>query len=107
MSTSSNKSRNILLTLPSVRHRENLISAVKHYNKTNSNDQLNSQQLGVTREISYIYVAEHLSVDSKELHVATIQAAQGKNKHVWVKYENVMYARTTVPRLYLLKILKL
>lgn len=89
MSTSSNRPRNILVTLPSVRHRDNLISSVKRYNKTHSNDQLNSEHVGVPGEKSYIYVAEHLSAETKELHAATRQAARGKYKYVWVKFGNI------------------
>lgn len=89
MSASSSRPRNILVTLPSVRHRDNLISAVKRYNKTHSNDQLNSQHLGITGEKGYIYVAEHLSPESKELHAATRQAARGRYKYVWVKFGNI------------------
>ncbi|XP_026315834.1 uncharacterized protein LOC113227170 [Hyposmocoma kahamanoa] len=89
MSTSSNRPRNILVTLPSVRHRDNLISSVKRYNKTHSNDQLNSEHVGVPGEKSNIYVAEHLSAETKELHAATRQAARGKYKYVWVKFGNI------------------
>ncbi|KAL4703580.1 hypothetical protein ACJJTC_004606 [Scirpophaga incertulas] len=75
---SSTRPRNILLTLPSSRQRDMLLSAVKRFNKMQPNDTLNSTHLGVKGDKSSVYVAEHLSPDLKKLHANTRKTAKAK-----------------------------
>ncbi|CAG4981204.1 unnamed protein product [Colias eurytheme] len=58
MDSKSTRPRNIIVTLPSPRHRDNLISAVKRYNNTHPQDLLCSSLLGIVGESSRVYVNE-------------------------------------------------
>ncbi|XP_047985747.1 uncharacterized protein LOC125225975 [Leguminivora glycinivorella] len=88
--TSSERPRNILVTLSSPRLRDNLISAVHRYNKSHPNDLLNSNHLGLTGETRRIFVSEHLSPEVKQLHAAARKRATELGfKYVWVRYNRV------------------
>ncbi|CAG9138057.1 unnamed protein product [Plutella xylostella] len=90
MDQSSSRPRNILVTLSSMRHRDNIISAVKRYNKANSTNKLNSSDLEITGEACPIFVTEHLSPAVKEIHAAARKIAKEKSyKFVWVKFNRV------------------
>ncbi|KAL0895241.1 hypothetical protein ABMA27_011395 [Loxostege sticticalis] len=91
MNPTSKRPRNILVTLPSERHRDQVISYVKRYNLKNAKSPINSGHVGVPGgENCPIFVSEHLSKDVKELHAAARRAAKDKAfKYVWVKYGRV------------------
>lgn len=90
MNTSSDRPRNILVTLSSPRLRDSLLSAAHRYNKANSNDTLSSRHLGIPGESRRIYLVEHLSPECKSIHAAARKTAKDKNyKYVWVKYGRV------------------
>lgn len=86
----SDRPRNILVTLQSERLRDNLLSAVRRYNRANRSNTLNSLHLGIEGERRAVYVAEHLSPATKKLHAETRKFAKDKGfKYVWIKYERV------------------
>lgn len=86
----SERPRGILVTLPSERDRDNVISAYKRYNKDNKANQLNSTHLGVHGEERLIYVSEHLSPETKQLHAAARLAGKDLSyKYIWVKYGRI------------------
>ncbi|XP_053619960.1 uncharacterized protein LOC128680688 [Plodia interpunctella] len=87
--TASSRPRNILLSLPSMRHRDTLLSAVKRYNKSNPGNTLSSVHLGIQGDKCPVYVSEHLSPECKELFALSRVAARGKYRYVWVKYGNI------------------
>ncbi|CAG4953483.1 unnamed protein product [Parnassius apollo] len=87
--TSAQRPRNILLSLLSIRYRDNLLSAAKRYNKANPGNTLSSVHLGIQGDRYPIYVSEHLSSETKELFALTRANARGKYKYVWVKFGNL------------------
>lgn len=87
--TSANRPRNILVTLPSARHRDTIISAVKRFNRAHLKEPLNSHHIGVSGDKCIIYVCEHLSPETKELHACTRKALRDKYRYVWVKFGNI------------------
>lgn len=88
--TSSKRPRTVLLTLPSERHRDVILSAYKRYNKANKNEPLNSKLLELPGQRHIIYLAEHLAPDCKSLHAATRKWVKEQDyKFVWVKYGRV------------------
>lgn len=90
LNPSSSRPRNIIVTLPSERHRDEIISAVRRYNKENRKCPLNSSHIGVPGESCQLYVSEHLSFECKELHAATRQWAKTNGyKFVWVRYGRI------------------
>lgn len=90
MNSDSDRPRNILVTLQSERQRDELISAIRQYNKKNTDNQLNSSHLGIPGEKRTIYLSEHLSPECKKLHAATRKAAKEQAyKFVWVKYGRI------------------
>lgn len=90
LNPSSERPRNVLITLSSERHRDSLISSVRRYNKDHVANPLNSGQVGVTGEKRRIYVVEHLSPETKELHAVARKFAKDHSfKYVWVKYDRV------------------
>lgn len=95
MNPSTNRPRNVLVTLTSERQRNDIISAFRSYNKTHKPEYFNSMHLGITGEKNKIYVVEHLSPETKELYAVTRRTAREQSyKYVWVKYGRI-YARKT------------
>lgn len=83
--TTSNRPRNIVVTLASPRVRDDVLSASFRHNKINNNDKLNTSHLGIQGASRRIYVTEHLSPEAKKLHAATRQFAKDNNfKYVCV-----------------------
>ncbi|KAL0810362.1 hypothetical protein ABMA28_010511 [Loxostege sticticalis] len=86
----SSRPRNILLTLPSERQRDIILSAYKRYNKHHRSDPLNTGLLGIPGEKVNIYLAEHLSAECRELYAAARKFSRDHSfKYVWVKYGRV------------------
>lgn len=90
LNPNSSRPRNILVTLPSERHRDSLISSFKRFNNANKADPVNTTHLGIEGEKNRIYVVEHLSPVTKELHAAARKfAKEASYKYIWVKYDRV------------------
>lgn len=83
----SQRPRSIIIKLSSPRCRDSFLAAAKHFNKSNSNDRLNSSHLGVGGDAKKpIYVCEHLPLATKQLHAATrIFARENSFKFVWIR----------------------
>lgn len=87
----NSRPRNILVTLPSERHRDDVITAFKKYNRLNASNPLNSSDLGVSGEPFRVYVVEHLSAECKELYAEARKFAKERHyKFVWVKYGRIL-----------------
>jgi hypothetical protein len=93
LNPNSSRPRNIIATFPSERHRDDILSAFKRYNKQHPADPLNSASIGVPCDISTktnIYLVEHLSPECKELYSTTRRWAKDcQYKFVWVKYGKI------------------
>jgi hypothetical protein len=90
LNPSTNRPRNIVITLSTPRLRDLVLSATHRYNKTHSERGLTSFDLGVPGEACKIYVTEHLSPEQKNLHAAAKRVVKERNfKYVWVKYGQV------------------
>lgn len=90
LNSTSDRPRNLLVTLVNPGLRDSVLSACYRYNKTNKGDLLNSSHLGLACNKQRIYVTEHLSPECKALHAAARKAAKEKGfKYVWVKYGRV------------------
>ncbi|KAL4719214.1 hypothetical protein ACJJTC_017463 [Scirpophaga incertulas] len=90
MDKDSARPRGILVTLSSERDRDNVLSAYKRYNRDNKANQLSSTHIGIQGERCLMYVTEHLSPETKQLHAAARLAARNLSyKYVWVKYGRV------------------
>lgn len=90
MNPNSDRPRTILLTLPSERHRDILMSTFKRHNKNNPNNMISSNHLSIPGETKLIYLSEHLSSKCKELHSAARKASKEFGyKFVWVKYGKI------------------
>ncbi|XP_064292016.1 uncharacterized protein LOC135309711 [Plodia interpunctella] len=86
----SDRPRNIIITLPSERHRDSILSAYKRFNKDRKSEPLNSSLIGIQGERSNIYLAEHLSSEAKELYAAARKFKRDNQyQFVWVKYGRV------------------
>lgn len=72
----SKRPRNVLVTLPSERHRDHLLSAYKRYNKAHKNEPLSTRHLGMPGETQIIYLAEHLAPECKSLHAVARKLAK-------------------------------
>ncbi|KAJ0174378.1 hypothetical protein K1T71_010524 [Dendrolimus kikuchii] len=90
MNTASNRPRNILVTLSSPRLRDQLLSATTRFNKSSSDDKLNTIHLGITGERRRIYLCEHLSPEAKELHSSARKFCfEKKYKFVWIRFGQI------------------
>lgn len=90
MNPNSDRPRSILLTLPSERHRDILISAFKRHNKNNPADLISTQHLEIPGETKLVYLSEHLSPKCKELHASARKVSKERGyKFVWVKFGKI------------------
>lgn len=90
LNPSSDRPRNILVSLLNPRLRDQVLSACHRYNKVHKNEPLDSTHLGLPTERRRIYVTEHLSPECKSLHAAARRTAREKGyKYVWVKYGRI------------------
>ncbi|CAK1586902.1 unnamed protein product [Parnassius mnemosyne] len=88
--TSSNRPRNIIVTLINPRLRDQVLSACYRYNKAHKDNPLNTNDIGLHCEKRKMYVTEHLSPECKALHAAARKFAKEKKyKYVWVKYGRI------------------
>lgn len=95
MNSSSNRPRNIVVTLSAPRLRDELISAVHRFNKNHKNEKLNTRHIGLPGEDRQVYVSEHLSPETKQLYAATRRFAKEKNYNFfWVKYGQIYLRKT-------------
>ncbi|CAG9134056.1 unnamed protein product [Plutella xylostella] len=90
LNPASDRPRNIVVTLASPRQRDTIISAMLRYNKQHTNDKLNSTHIGLTGTARRIYVSEHLSAETKQLHAAARKTAKELNyRYVWVRFGRI------------------
>lgn len=90
LDSSSARPRTILVTLPSERHRDTIISAMKRYRKDNPSAPIGSRLLGVPGDDQLVFVAEHLSPEMKDLHATARKFGKAhKYQFVWVKYGKI------------------
>ncbi|XP_063381873.1 uncharacterized protein LOC134668321 [Cydia fagiglandana] len=83
--------RSILVKFSSPRIRDNFLAASRKYNKEHSREKLNTSHLGIAEQnVQNIYVAEHLSKETKVLHTAArLRAREVGYEIVWVKHGRV------------------
>lgn len=86
MNSSDNRPRAIIVKLPSIRSRDEILAAVSKFNKNNQTDKLNAAHLGFAGAKTPVYVSEHLSPYFKALHARTRQVAREKSyQFVWIR----------------------
>lgn len=103
----SDRPRNILVTLGSSRQRDTIISAVHRYNKNHQKDTLSSSHLGISGTPFKIYVAEHLSPETKSLYAEARKVAKENNfKYVWVRFGKIYLRRDDTSGAILIKSLE-
>lgn len=82
----SDRPRSVIVKLRSQRRRDELLAAVTKFNKTNRNDKLNSEHLGIGGHRVPVFVSEHLTPANKHLHAAARKKAKESGaKFVWVR----------------------
>lgn len=90
MNPSSDRPRNILVTLSSQRLRDLFLSSVTRFNKAHSRDKLATSHIGFSGETRRIYAAEHLSPETKEVHRVARKFCRDNNfKFVWVRFGQI------------------
>ncbi|KAG7304600.1 hypothetical protein JYU34_011573 [Plutella xylostella] len=86
LNPSSERPRNVIVKLRTTDQRDGILAAVTSFNKKNLKEKLNSSHLGLGGTKSPIYVSEHLSPSTKQLHAAARKAVREKSfKHIWVR----------------------
>lgn len=87
----SPRPRSIIMTLPSERDRDNLLSAFKRFNKKqNLSETLNSSHVMIPGDKRRIYLSEHSSPTCKKLHSEARKfSKENKYKYVWVRNDRV------------------
>lgn len=96
----TNRPRSIVVKLVSPRIRDNLLAAVRNFNKKNESEKLNSSHIGIGGEKQPIFVTENLTLANKKLHAATrIAAKEKKYNYVWVRNGRIFVRKdvTTKP----------
>ncbi|CAK1549331.1 unnamed protein product [Leptosia nina] len=87
LNPNSERPRNIIVSLPSTRHRDSIISAFKNYNKKNP---VTSVHLHIPGPANRLFIAEHHSSTCKAIFAAARKACKEKKyKYCWVKDERV------------------
>lgn len=78
--------RAVVVKLNNMRYRDEVLSAVTNFNKTNPTEKLHSGHLGFGGQKSPIFVSEHLAPYFKALHARTRAVAREKNyKFTWIR----------------------
>lgn len=86
MNQESNRPRAIVAKFASPRVRDEVLAAVKQFNKTHDSSKLHSGHLGIAGNKHSIYVSEHLSPANKKLHAAVRVAAKERQyEFVWIR----------------------
>ncbi|CAK1591161.1 unnamed protein product [Parnassius mnemosyne] len=86
MNDSNKRPRAIIIKLPSVKTRDEILAAVTQFNKKNASNKLNTGHLGYIENKSPIFVSEHLAPYFKALHARTRQVAREKQyDFVWIR----------------------
>lgn len=102
--TSSDRPRNILITLKSPRERDLVISAVHRYNKSHKDQPLASGHLGISGVSHRIYAAENLSLETRALFAETRKVAKENNfKYVWVRFGKIYLRKDDTANAILIK----
>lgn len=90
----SSRPKSIIVKLPSLRARDEILAAVSSFNKKNKTNKLNSAHLGINGINginSPVYVSEHLTPANKALHAATrIKAKEANYKFVWIRNGRIL-----------------
>ena len=97
LETTNNKSRprSVIVKLRSPRCRDELYSDMTRYNKSHSDDKLNSCVLGYGGSKLPVYVSEHLSPIYKSLHAAArLKAKEKSYKFIWVRYGKIYVCKS-------------
>lgn len=95
LKASSQRPRNVLLSLPTPRYRDEILSAIYRYNKVNRTDKLNTQLIGMPGNKIQIYATEHLAAEIKDLHAKSrALAKQNGYKFVWIRYGRILVRKT-------------
>lgn len=87
MDKKSPRPRSVLVKFNSPRLRDEFLAATSKFNKNNANDKLNTSHLGIggTKKLP-IYVTEHLTPETKQLHAAARRKVKElKYKFIWVR----------------------
>lgn len=86
MNDSVSRPRAVIIKLPSVRSRDEVLAAVAKFNKKNPTGKLSTVHLGYSGTKAPVYVSEHLSPHYKALHARTRQVAKEKSyEYVWIR----------------------
>ncbi|PZC83213.1 hypothetical protein B5X24_HaOG208304 [Helicoverpa armigera] len=102
MNAETNRPRSIVVKLASPRVRDNLLAAVRNFNKKNEAEKLNTSHIGIGGEKKPIFVTENLTLANKKLHAATRTAAkERKYNFVWIRNGRIFVRKdvTTKPQL--------
>lgn len=95
----SERPRAIVAKLVSPRVRDELLAAVKQFNRSHESEKLHSGHLGYADEKHPVYVTEHLSPANKKLHAAVRAAAKEKQyQFVWVRNGKIFVRKNTTSR---------
>lgn len=87
----SSRPKSIIVKLPSLRARDEILAAASNFNKKNKTNKLNSAHLGINGVNSPIYVSEHLTPENKALHAATrIRAKEVNYRFVWIRNGRIL-----------------
>lgn len=104
LNPASTRPRSILVTLPSPRHRDSVLSSVYRFNRNNSTEKLNSHSIGLSGEKSQIYAVEHLPLEVRALQAEARRLAKEKQyKFVWVRFGKIYVRKNETSKPFLIK----
>ncbi|XP_072945728.1 uncharacterized protein [Epargyreus clarus] len=82
----NDRPRSVIVKLTCQRRRDELLAAVIKFNKSNRDDKLNSEHLGIGGPRIPVFVSEHLTPTNKYLHAAARKRAKETGtKFIWVR----------------------
>nr|XP_021186553.1 uncharacterized protein LOC110373573 [Helicoverpa armigera] len=94
MNKDKSRPRSVIVKLRSPRCRDELFSAITRFNKSHSDNKLNTSLLGYGGNREPVYVSEHLSPTYKSLHAAArLRAKEKSYKFVWVRYGKIFVSK--------------
>lgn len=107
LNSNSPRPRSILVKFSSRRLRDTFLAGAIKFNRSNPSDKLNTSHLGMGHsgnKKSPVYVCEHLTLDTKQLHAeARIKAKQLNFRYCWVRDGKVFLRKTESSNYILIK----
>lgn len=95
LNKSSTRPRTVLVRFSTPILRDRFLAGVINFNRSNSNNKLNTSHLGISGEKLPVYISENLTTTSKDIYAASRKFAKEKHyRFVWSRNGNIFLRKS-------------